>query len=103
VTGFRREIPIACSLDAQGQAERAEGFKLLIERALVRREETVDGVMIELRDGPGVRQETQRLTEREHECCPFLDFNVESGEGSIRIAVSAPPEARPVLDALFGR
>jgi hypothetical protein len=103
VTGFRREIPIACSLDAQGQAEQAEGFAELIERSLVRRIVTPEGILIELRDGPGVLEETQRLTEREHGCCPFIDFDIDAGGGSIRIAVSAPPDARPVLEALFGR
>jgi hypothetical protein len=42
------------------------------------------------------------LAFREAACCPFFTFTVTLNTTGVWLEVTAPPEGRAVLDALFG-
>ena len=91
-----REIPIACSLDAGGLAERTGEIRALGDWF---RGRASDGDAVVLRFDPEARDTVADLTRRELECCPFFVFDLTEANGEIRLRVSAPPEAAPVLES----
>ena len=95
------ETPVACSLTEREQVERAAEARELMERALVTRERTEHGLRLRFRGPSEVRSAVRALARREKECCPFFEFELaESGE-DLEMRVTAPPDARPLLDSLF--
>lgn len=94
------ESPVACSLSGREQVERAAEARELMG-ALVARERTEQGLQLRFRGTSDVRSSVRALARREKECCPFFEFELaESGEDLV-MTVSAPAEARSLLDALF--
>ncbi len=98
----RREIPIACSLDASQQAERQGEFRAVMEAALIDRRIDDRGAVVRFRASPGVEDAIRDLSTQEHECCPFLDFDIASQDDVVVLRVIAPAEARSVVQALLG-
>ena len=74
----RQELPLACTLDAAGQAERAEEIRELCDRSLLGRR--VEKELLELRFRPDAEAQVRDLVARERECCAFLDFEIEQGD-----------------------
>jgi hypothetical protein len=95
------DTPSTCSLDSAGQEERFGEFAELACVALVEASRTRDGARLLLRHDPSVQASLQRLIEAERRCCSFLEFAVEVRDSGIRVDVSGPPSARPLIDRLF--
>ena len=76
----RLDAPIACDMSAAPDTpdERLAEYGELFERALVRRDRLPDGVVFGLRADPGTREQVDDLARREHACCPFLDYRIET-------------------------
>ena len=74
----------------------APTFEALIEGA--RRDDR-----LELRFRPEAAADVRDLVRAERECCPFLSFEVEPSGEEVRLAVTGPAEAVPILDALLGQ
>jgi MerR family copper efflux transcriptional regulator len=98
---MHESIPLACSLTAGDQAGRRLEFDAILGRGLLAREMTPRGIRLRFRASPGLRQDLVDLTHREKECCPFFDFRIEANGDELLLDVSAPPEARPVIEQLF--
>jgi hypothetical protein len=98
---MRESIPLACSLTAGDQADRRLEFGHILGRGLLAREDTPSGIRLRFRASPGLEQSLLDLTSREKECCPFFDFRIEANRDELLLEVSAPPEARPIVDRLF--
>jgi hypothetical protein len=95
-----REIPIACSLDAEGLSVRRKEIHAL--GPLFRgRSDDGAGVVV-LRFDPAARDTVADLTRRELECCPFFGFDLTEADGELRLRMTAPVEAAPVLEAFVG-
>jgi hypothetical protein len=94
-----REIPIACSLDAEGLSVRRDEIHAL---GALFRGRSVDGDAVVLRFDPAAREAVADLARRELECCPFFIFNLTETDGEVRLRVVAPPEAAPVLEGFVG-
>jgi hypothetical protein len=95
-------VPIACSLDAGALRDREREVRALARRALVHREQTASGAVLVFRETSGeIEAAVRELVRREKECCPFFDFVVDAREGTIRLAIDAPVEARAFVDALL--
>lgn len=94
-----RELPlIACSLDAAGQAARANEFRALLAdaRDLVR---VPDGARFRL---PAARAgEVRALLAKEQQCCPFWTFTITEHGDTVEVDARAPADAAPLVDALF--
>ena len=95
------DLPIACSLDAAGQEERAAAFGALAERALVEREPTPRGWRLLYRDAAGVEDTLRSLIAAESRCCPFLDFALERSDEHLALTVEGPPSGRELVETLF--
>ena len=76
----RPDVPIACDMSTAEDTpgERLAEWGELFDRALLRRERRADGVVFSFRADPGTREQVEDLTRREHACCPFLDYRVET-------------------------
>jgi hypothetical protein len=95
-------VPIACSLGAGELRERQTEMRALAARALVGSERTAAGAVLRFRaSSPEVDAAVRDLARREKECCPFFEFAIEATAETVRLEVSAPAEAGPVLDALI--
>ncbi|MGH7819429.1 MAG: hypothetical protein ACREQ9_06640 [Candidatus Binatia bacterium] len=95
-------IPIACSLDAGGLAERRRRFRDLAARLLLRSERSGGAARFEFRaDSAETEAAVRELASLEKECCPFFDLSVSAASGVVRLEVSGPEEARPAVEALY--
>jgi len=91
-----REIPIVCSLDAEGLSVRRDEIHAL---GPLFRGRSADGAAVVLRFDRAARETVADLTRRERECCPFFVFDLTEADGELRLRVTAPAEAAPVLEA----
>jgi MerR family transcriptional regulator, copper efflux regulator len=94
------ELPIACSLSADQLGERLADWQSVVGTALSR-EQIEGGVRIRLPariDVPALAG----LAVAEHECCPFFTFVLTIGAHGVALVITAPDDARPLVDALIG-
>ena len=88
-----RDLPIACSLDADALAERVGEIRALGRDALI----AVDpGGVLRFRATPSTRERLERIVAAEAECCPFLGLELSQERDELHLTVSAPNEAEPV-------
>ena len=107
-TGSVDEIPIACTLGAGEMATRLDEWNAL----LAAKQDLLRGVVARRAlDGGGLRlefgaasdvSEIARLAAAEQGCCRFFDFALTIDDRGIALEVHVPPDAQPVLTALFG-
>ncbi len=93
--------PVACSLSAREMVERQAEARRLARRALVARGRSDGGVRLEYHRSEAVEGAVRDLVRRERECCPFLELDVAAGVDRIVVEISAPPDGRAVLDAIY--
>jgi DNA-binding transcriptional MerR regulator len=90
---------IACTLDASEMPKRLSAWRELASN-VVERVEVADGV--QLRFGADVSAaEVADLAAKEQKCCSFMRFGVGIGDGETTLTITAPVEAREVIDALL--
>jgi hypothetical protein len=78
--------------------ERIAEYDALFEHALVSRERGADTVVFTFR--AGAREQVEDLARREHACCPFLDYRVETAGDQVVWTISGDERAAPTtLDA----
>ena len=90
-----------CSLDSAAREKRFGEFAELASAALVEAVRTPDGARLLLRSDDSAQVSLRRLIEAERRCCSFLEFTVDVQDAAIRVEVSGPPSARPLIDRLF--
>jgi len=92
--------PIACSLSSDALKGRLEDWQQLLGH--VSRRESIDG---------GVRaafmtsvplDELMRLVAAEQDCCQFLSFAITVDARGIGLEITAPLDALPIVESLFG-
>ena len=73
-------VPIACDMSAARDTpdERIAEWGELFDQALLSRERRASSVVFSFRADPGRRGQLESLARREHACCPFLDFRLET-------------------------
>jgi len=96
------KVPIACTLTAQGAADRIEEWRSALADAVTlkcRPEPT----RIVMRVGSDVARIANlvALARREKACCEFFAFAFHVGADDVTLEVSVPEEATAVLDG-FG-
>jgi len=96
----RERIPIACTLSADEVPDRVDDWKSLLSTALDR-ESTVSGVRVRLPHDAAVVASAGRLAVDESACCGFFSFGLSITGGEVWLEVTAPEDARPILDTLF--
>jgi hypothetical protein len=107
-TGDVDDVPIACTLGAGEMATRIDEWNALLAgkahllRGVLARRALDDGGL-RLEFGPDTDvTEIARLAAAEQGCCRFFDFALMIDGRGIALEVHAPPDAQPVLTALFG-
>lgn len=93
--------PIACTLTPDARAARGGELAALAARALRSRERTDAGERLTFGGGADVERELRAVVAAERSCCPFLHFDLERGGDRVTLAISGPPEARPLIAELF--
>lgn len=94
----RMNEPIACTLEAEGQAERAVALRNLFAGA-ERIDELPDGLAVHF---DGRSESIRRIGEvvsSERECCRFLRFEMtaEPQRGPLVLKITGPPGTRAFL------
>jgi MerR family transcriptional regulator, copper efflux regulator len=103
----RDEAPVACTLGAGDVADRLDEWHALLagtddrRRGVTARVPLDGGLRLEVGPETDVG-ELARLAASEQECCRFFRFALVVDQRGVALEVHAPPEARPVLDALLG-
>jgi hypothetical protein len=92
--------PIVCTLPSDAGADRTRSWSEVLGRAS-ERETTAGGMRLRFDADPRVVSTIADLAVREAECCAFFSFTITVDGRGVWLAVAAPPDGRPVLDALF--
>jgi len=103
----RTDAPIACDMSAARDTpdERLAEYRELFERALRGRERGADSVA--LRFEADAREQVEDLASREHACCPFVDYRVETAGDELIWTTTNPvvgeqrADVDVMLDALY--
>jgi hypothetical protein len=95
------DLPIACTLTAEGMTSRVALIDELAADALIDRTATGTGLRVRLRDTPEIERRTRELVAAESRCCAFLDFTLSRDEGELVLDITGPEDARPVIDLFF--
>jgi len=90
---------LACHLDARNYQQRTQQFADLNRRFLLESRRLELGC--ELSYSPSATAELRDLVRLEEECCPFLRFQLEPKESSIKLSITVPESARDSVDALL--
>ena len=92
-------LPIACTLTGASLQERAAWLSRLGDAALV--EGRRDGDRLQLRFRAPAADDVRELVRAERECCPFLGFELGTAGEEVRLTVTGPSDAGPVLDGML--
>jgi hypothetical protein len=90
-----------CSLSAEDQLQRLREFSELFETALVRSRREPRRLELTLDASATSEEQVRDLLRREHECCPFFEFEVRASTASeLQVVAEVPEGAEPFLDGL---
>ena len=97
----RPEAPIACDMTTARDTpdERLAEYEVLFAQELLSRERRADAVVLTF--PTAVRAQVEDLARREHACCPFLGYRVESDGDRVVWTITGDerPGAQATLDA----
>jgi hypothetical protein len=98
------ELPIACTLTEAELRERRTTILDSIRETALSVTPLPLGYAWRFRSSSEILAQLGRLIELEERCCPFLSFRLaaESGDQSISLEITGPPETRMVIAELFG-
>jgi hypothetical protein len=95
--------PIACTLDPGLLTTRMAAWQQLLARAGNAPRAAVDGgVTVRFPADPELAAQIAALAAAEQSCCSFFTFEVRVDHAGTDLTVTAPPEAAPLVAALFG-
>ena len=97
-----RELPIACSLQAEHRTTREDEWKNLLESALIERRPIPSGVSLRLHANSTVVSELSRLIELERQCCSWIDWKITEGDSVLVEATSRQEDGARLIAAWFG-
>lgn len=93
--------PIACSL-SPFDYENRKGLISEVARAALRSREPVAGGARLTFNATGTTEQTLReIIAAEATCCSFLRFDLEPAGDTLRLDVTGPDEAQPIIAELF--
>jgi len=95
------ERSFACSLPPAGLRERRAVIDEIARAALRSRDPITGGARLTFTGGDDTERTLRDLIAAEAECCPFLRFDLERGGDEVRLDVTGPAEAQPMLAEMF--
>ncbi len=95
----RIPVPVACSLDnGAARAQLGEWQALLAASVVSSERQSATTYTLQLDPATDLGR-LAALAQREVACCPFFRFEIRLDAGGIRLSVSVPADAAPILDA----
>lgn len=94
------ELPIACSLSAAELPGRLAEMADLGRSGLRGVERRDARAVLRFRADPEIRERLAAVVAAEAECCAFLDIALSDDDDGVALTISAPADARPILDEL---
>lgn len=88
------DIPIACTLDGAGLADRRNEWAAL-RRFRTAEERTATTLTTTWRLNAAARAELERLVAAERDCCAFLSLELTFGDGSATLVTGFPQGLSP--------
>ena len=98
------DLPVACSLMPAELQERRRNVLSRIRSAVTGVTELEDGFIYQFASDGDLIPELANLIQLEHQCCPFLIFQltVEPGDGSVSLKMTGPKGTKKFLAEVFG-
>jgi hypothetical protein len=98
------ELPIVCTLSEEDLQKRRRDVLEGVYAAVIKTTELPDGYLYEFAFGAEILTTLARLVSLEHDCCRFLTFRIsaQAGEALLKLEITGPAEAKPVIAAFFG-
>jgi hypothetical protein len=93
---------MTCGLSPAALRARRALIESLLERGRARLTAIGGGVRAELVGGAEIASELEALAALEAECCPFLTMTLRSSADRIKLEITGPPSAQPLIAELFG-
>jgi MerR family copper efflux transcriptional regulator len=92
---------LACALPADKAERKARNTRSTLGAAALSREEVEGGLRLRFPGDSSTEASIREVIAAESRCCPFLDMTVEPRPDGIELTVTAPLEARPMIEQLF--
>jgi hypothetical protein len=98
------DLPILCTLTEAELKERRETLLKEMREAALTVMPLPLGYSCTFNRTTDVLMRLARVVDMERQCCPFLTFKivVEPGQAPLRLEVTGPPDAKPLLADFFG-
>lgn len=93
--------PIACRLDPAAMPARVSEWHRVLAQA-TGRTAVPDGVAVHFPMDRDLVADLVEVARAEQQCCSFFGFSLEIAGDGVRLVVTAPPEAAPMVATLFG-
>ncbi len=94
--------PIACTLAPAEMSQRAADWQSVLSHATDGPTRVDGGVTLRFGRDPHLAARVSALAASEQSCCSFFAFTVRIDHTGTELTVTAPADARPLVDALFG-
>lgn len=94
------EEPIVCSLSAGDMKQRLSDIADVGQASLLAVDGMPDRPVLRFRDDAETRRRVQEIVAAEATCCAFLDLDVRQEADGLRLTISGPEHATPVIGDL---
>ncbi len=91
------DVPIACSLDAGGMAERVSEWRALVATSVVAVDAERTAVHLVLAPSESALVTAVELAQREKQCCPFFDVALDIAAQQRTLSLRVPDGAEEVM------
>jgi hypothetical protein len=93
--------PIACSLSAGEYAARRDEIARITHSALRSRDPISGGARLTFAASDDTERDLRTVIAAEAECCSFLHFELDRDADKLRLDVTGPDDAQPIIAELF--
>ena len=93
--------PIACTLSADEYAARRDDIARIARDALRSREPLDGGARLTFAASDDTARDLRAVIAAEAECCSFLRFELQREADELRLDVTGPDDAQPIIAELF--
>jgi hypothetical protein len=95
------EQTIACSLNAADYAARRQQTAEIARDALMSRDLVEGGARLTFAATDATERELREVIAAEADCCSFLRFELDRDGETLRLNVTGPADAQPIIAELF--
>jgi hypothetical protein len=93
--------PIACKLPPADLRARGDDMSEIARRALRSRDPLEGGARLTFAGDATTERDLRDLVAAEAQCCAFLTFDLRREDDALRLDVTGPEEAQPLIAQMF--